>query len=101
MVSFLEHIQQTALSQVSYDWIDDTLHELDFNRLESLAADPVSHGGLVLEVYQGVRPLLETLSLLPLIPASWRAAVHLFVMTLDQFDLSLKAGKELSEEVIS
>ena len=56
----------------------------------------------VLKIYRSIKPLLAVLSTLPLIPATWRAAIVMFTQALEAMatsapDLSaqFKAGKDL------
>lgn len=47
-------------------------------------------------VYASVRPILYALEQIPLIPASWRAVLTVFVTTLDGVSAAFKAGKDLA-----
>jgi hypothetical protein len=89
-------MQQAALAQLSHSAIDESILNLDAESLQTLIGTPNSQANQLLEVYQAIRPLLEVVALLPIIPVNWRAAVRLFVVTLDQFDASFKAGKDLN-----
>jgi hypothetical protein len=46
--------------------------------------------------YAVVRPILAALAVIPLIPATWRAALSIFITTLDGVTDSFKAGKDLA-----
>jgi hypothetical protein len=46
--------------------------------------------------YAVVRPILAALTVIPLIPATWRAALSIFITTLDGVSDSFKAGKDLA-----
>lgn len=56
----------------------------------------------VLKIFRGLKPLFAVLGSLPLIPATWRAALAMFVQALDalalvgpDFTADFKAGKDL------
>jgi hypothetical protein len=56
----------------------------------------------VLKIYRGIKPMLAVVGSLPLIPATWRAAIAMFVQALDalslvgmDFTADFKAGKDL------
>ena len=58
----------------------------------------------VLKIYRSIKPLLSVLATLPLVPATWRAAVVMFTQALDalsgvsgEITASFKAGKDLAE----
>jgi hypothetical protein len=46
--------------------------------------------------YAAARPILVALAAIPFIPATWRAVVTAFVVTLDEVGASFKAGKDLA-----
>lgn len=56
----------------------------------------------VVKVYRGIKPLLSVIGTLPLIPATWRAAIVMFNQALEalagaapDFAADFKAGKDL------
>jgi hypothetical protein len=56
----------------------------------------------VLKIFRGLKPVLAVIGTLPLIPATWRAAMAMFVQALDALALvgpeitaDFKAGKDL------
>ena len=58
----------------------------------------------VLKIYRGIKPLLTTLSAIPLIHSTWRAAIVMFNQALESLASSapdvaaeFKAGKDLQE----
>jgi hypothetical protein len=63
---------------------------------------PSSRLQRVLKIFRGMKPLLAVLTSLPLIPATWRAAMAMLVQALDALALvgpeitaDFKAGKDL------
>ena len=56
----------------------------------------------VLKIFRGIKPVLAVVGALPLIPATWRASMAMFVQALDALALvgpdltaDFKAGKDL------
>jgi len=113
MASDHSHVEQTAASK-TYALITHSIKSLDSIDMEmENAAVAETAGGRVarlVTVYGAVKPLLTVLSTLPIIPQSWRAALLLFVSTLDAVvaiapqigdgtvkidDPDFKAGKDL------
>lgn len=68
-----------------------------------LQESPAGRLQRVLKIFRGIKPLFAVLAALPLIPATWRAAIAMFVQALDALavvgpDLTaadFKAGKDL------
>ena len=66
------------------------------------AETPVTRFQKVLKIYRGIKPVLTVLAALPLIPATWRAALVMFDQALEalsgvsgEITASFKAGKDL------
>ncbi len=57
---------------------------------------PMDRIGSLITSYTVARPIVVALSLIPLIPATWRATLNLFVISLDGVTASFKAGKDLA-----
>jgi hypothetical protein len=51
------------------------------------ADTPAGRVQRLVKVYGSIKPLLTTLSMLPIIPAKWREALRLFIAVLDDFTL--------------
>jgi hypothetical protein len=69
-----------------------------------IAETPAVKFQKVLKIYRSIKPLLSVLATLPLVPATWRAAVIMFTQALDalsgvsgEITASFKAGKDLAE----
>ena len=67
-----------------------------------IAETPVSRFQKVLKIYRGIKPLFKVLGGLPLIPATWRAAVVMFDQALEALSgcsgaliEPFKAGKDV------
>ena len=63
---------------------------------------PASRFQRVVKIYRSIKPLLTTISVLPLIPATWRAGLVMFNQALEALSASapditaqFKAGKDL------
>ena len=56
----------------------------------------------VLKIWRGIKPVFAVISMLPLIPSTWRAAIVMFTQALDaltavggEITAEFKAGKDL------
>jgi hypothetical protein len=88
-----------------YKAINRAIHAVDVAEMETeqaaIADTPGNRMQKLANMYAAVKPLLATLTTLPLIPASWRAALALFTSALEAVVLSpesspsFKAGKDL------
>jgi hypothetical protein len=90
----------------SFKQVDAQIRALDVKTMEQENAllPQTLTGRLerVLKIYAGIKPLLALIVTLPLIPATWRAAVALFNQAIDavaigagEIDPDFKAGKDL------
>jgi hypothetical protein len=57
------------------------------------AAERAQH---LMTAYAAVRPILLALTAVPLVPATWRTTISIFVDALDGVTASFKAGKDLA-----
>ena len=57
---------------------------------------PADRATRLMTAYTAARPILVAVAAIPLIPATWRAIVTTFVVALDGFTASFKAGKDLA-----
>lgn len=57
---------------------------------------PADRSQRLVTTYAGVRPILLALAAVPLVPETWRAALSVFVITLDGVTATFKAGKDLA-----
>jgi hypothetical protein len=100
---------ENKTTDLSFESIDD--HILDYvndfiDEFESL--DTFGEGAVatpqtaadraqrLMTTYAGVRPILVALAAVPLVPETWRAAISVFVASLDGVTASFKAGKDLA-----
>ena len=69
--------------------ISSAVHSLGTGDIETTATADTQAGRVqrLVEVYGSIKPLLTTLSMLPIIPAKWREALRLFIAVLDDFTL--------------
>jgi hypothetical protein len=110
-------IEMSSSSQPSFAEIDASIRTLtDYARNDRTLLASGSKERLVrtLKVYTAVKPLLRALSFVPLLPTNWRAALVLFLETLDALALTaegagddfpppeprieFKAGKDLRQD---
>jgi hypothetical protein len=92
-------------NNVSFKAMDASIRTLTGEMEQQATAVPETQSGRVerlLKVYAGVKPLLTALATLPIIPATWRAALLLFNSTLEAVaagvgvvDPDFKAGKDV------
>ena len=101
MTTAMNHKEQTTPVENSYESIYAAIRTINVEEESNttLLATPDGRVAQVAKVYTAVRPLLQTIAILPLIPPAWRAALQLFVTTLDGFNASFKAGKDLDPAV--
>ncbi len=86
MASNHSHIEQMAAAN-TYSDVDHAIKSLGSIDMEmenaAVAETPSGRLARLAKVYGGVKPLLTVISALPIIPASWRAAVTLFMSTIE------------------
>ncbi|HEX7154995.1 MAG TPA: hypothetical protein VF618_26195 [Thermoanaerobaculia bacterium] len=75
------------------------LPEFALTALEETATEETETDRIerVLKLYMGIRPLLGSLTRIPLIPPAWRKALTLFIETVDALAIvrGFKAGRDL------
>ena len=90
---------------LSFESIDDQINDYvndfidQFESLEGAVATPqtpADRAQRLMTTYAGVRPILLALSSIPLVPETWRAAITVFVASLDGVTATFKAGKDLA-----
>ena len=95
---------QEITAATTYGTINHSIRSLDLGEFECRNAIGDTFVGRLqrlLKLYDSVKPLLAVVSTLPLLPQSWRAALALFLATLDavasspEVDRDFKAGKDL------
>jgi len=101
---------ESKTNDLSFEGIDDHVNDYvnDFiDEFESL--DTTGEGAVattpqtaadraqrLMTTYAGVRPILLALASVPLVPETWRAAISVFVASLDGLTATFKAGKDLA-----
>jgi hypothetical protein len=66
--------------------ISSAVSSLGTGDMESSATDtPSGRVQRLVKVYGSIKPLLTTLSTLPIIPTKWREALRLFIAVLEDF----------------
>jgi hypothetical protein len=97
--------EQLIMQSITYETIEQSVLDLDldFTPAGANAAIPdvVSTTQRLIAVYRAVRPILNVVAALPLVPPQFRTPLQLFIATLDQFTAGVsetdafKAGKDL------
>jgi hypothetical protein len=83
-------------NHISFESIDRHVRSFDLTALTSQGAVQQSKADRLTTTYDMVRPILLVVAAIPLIPANWRAALRVFVATLDDVTALFKAGKDLA-----
>ncbi|HEX7677713.1 MAG TPA: hypothetical protein VF713_06290 [Thermoanaerobaculia bacterium] len=83
------------------DYVNDFIDEFESQDLgaEGAVATPqtaADRAQRLMTTYAGVRPILLALAAVPLVPETWRAALSVFVASLDGVTATFKAGKDLA-----
>ena len=86
-----EHSQK---NHITFDIIDRHIQSFDLTALTAPGAMQASGTDRLSTTYAVARPILLGLTAIPLIPATWRAAMRVFLTTLDEVTESFKAGKD-------
>ena len=97
--------QEASTSTVSFKHIDKAVKTLNIAEMEQenslLPENLVGRAQKLVKVYSSIKPLLTVVSTLPLIPATWRAALTIFTQAVEavvsspEIDPNFKAGKDL------
>jgi hypothetical protein len=90
------------MNSVTFHEIDHWVSTIEPDVIEAKAVADSSSDRVrkVIMIFGGLRPLLVGVSMAPLIPTHWRAAVQLFIAALDALTADgvsgeFKAGKDL------
>jgi hypothetical protein len=97
--------QEASTKGVSFKHIDKAVKTLSIDTMEQEnALLPDNLSGRVqklVKVYSSIKPLLTVVAALPIIPATWRAALAIFTQAVEavvsspEIDPDFKAGKDL------
>jgi hypothetical protein len=97
--------QEASTKAVSFKHIDKAVKTLNMAEMEqenALMGDNLSgRVQKLVKVYTGIKPLLTVVAALPIIPATWRAALTIFTQAVEAVVSSpeiapdFKAGKDL------
>jgi hypothetical protein len=85
-----EHSQK---NHITFDIIDRHIQSFDLTALTAPGAVQASWADRLSTTYAVARPILVGLAAIPLIPAAWRAALRVFLTTLDEVTESFKPGE--------
>lgn len=88
--------------------IDPGLHALlaEMEQEHTLVPEtPLAKLQKVVKIFRGIQPLLTVLATLPILPPTWRSAIHMLVQALESLAIAspqviaeFKAGKDLEAE---
>lgn len=83
----------------SFEAINDHVSSIDLAEVTAQTAAPqtaADRAQRLATAYTAARPILMAVSVIPLIPATWRTIVSTLVIALDGVTASFKAGKDLA-----
>jgi hypothetical protein len=84
-----EHSQ----NHITFDIIDRHIQSFDLTSFTAPGAVQASRADRLSTTYALARPILVGLAAIPLIPAAWRAALRVFLTTLDEVTATIKPGE--------
>jgi hypothetical protein len=97
--------QEASTKAVSFKHIDKAVKTLNIADMEQenalLPANLVGRAQQLVKVYSSIKPLLTVVASLPIIPATWRAALTIFTQAVEavvsspEVNPDFKAGKDL------
>jgi hypothetical protein len=89
------------MNTITFESIEKSIHSLNIDAMTAVP-DTASRTQRAITTYKAVRPIVAALTVFPLLPAQWQAALKLFLVTFDAFaqsapeaDGDFKAGKDL------
>jgi len=85
--------------ELSFEFINANIDQYDLSELTAPTAmpqSPADRAQRFLTAYTLARPILIGIAAIPLIPVTWRAALRVFVVVLDEMAATFKAGKDLA-----
>ena len=85
----------SAKGQCSTPW---AIKSFDLTAFKSQGAVQQSKAERLTRTYAVARPILLGLTAIPINPANWRAALRIFMATLDEVTATFKAGKDLATD---
>ena len=83
-------------NHISFESIDRHVRSFDLTALTAQGAVQQSKTERLASTYAMARPILLGLAAIPLIPVTWRTALRLFIVSLDEAIAFFKAGKDLA-----
>ena len=81
---------------LTFESIDRHVQSFDLTVFTAEGAVRESKADRLTATYAVARPILLGVTAIPLIPVTWRAALRIFVATLDEVTATFKAGKDLA-----
>ncbi len=78
------------------DYVNDFIDEFESEGAVATPQTAADRAQRLMTTYAGVRPILLALASVPMVPETWRAAITVFVASLDGVTATFKAGKDLA-----
>jgi hypothetical protein len=85
--------ENSQKNHITFDIIDRHIQSFDLTAFTAPGEVQASGTDRLSTTYAVARPILLGLTAIPLIPATWRAALRVFLKTLDEVTAAFKAGK--------
>jgi hypothetical protein len=83
--------ENSQKNHITFDIIDRHIQSFDLTAFTAPGVVQASRADRLSTAYAVARPILLGLAAIPLIPATWRAALRVFLITLDE--VTAAAGK--------
>ncbi len=85
-----EHNQK---NHITFDIIDRHIQSFELTAFTAPGVVQASRADRLSRAYAVARPILLGLAAIPLIPATWRAVLRVFLTTLDEVTATIKPGE--------
>lgn len=85
-----EHNQK---NHITFDTIERHIQSFDLTAFTAPGVAQASRADRLSTTYAVARPILLGLTAIPLIPVKWRAALSVFLTTLDEVTATIKPGE--------
>ena len=100
-----KHMEELSAKTIDFKHIDKAVNTLNVAEMEQenalLPESLIARAQKLVKVYTSIKPLLTVVSTIPLIPATWRAALTIFTQAVEavvsspEIEPNFKAGKDL------
>jgi hypothetical protein len=85
--------EHNQTNHITFDIIDRHIQSFDLTEFTAPGVAQASRADRLSTTYALARPILVGLTAIPLIPPTWRAALRVFLKTLDEVTATIKPGE--------